>query len=48
VNKTTQTVESAGGTFHADNAYLTIDGGRDPARQIDRVPDAAALSRCLA
>jgi starch synthase (maltosyl-transferring) len=34
VNKTTQTVESAGGTFHIGDAYPLIDGGRFPVKRI--------------
>jgi starch synthase (maltosyl-transferring) len=34
VNKTTQTVESAGGTFHIEDVYPLIDGGRFPVKRI--------------
>jgi starch synthase (maltosyl-transferring) len=34
VNKTTQTVESAGGTFHIVDVYPLIDGGRFPVKRI--------------
>jgi starch synthase (maltosyl-transferring) len=34
VNKTTQTVESAGGTFHISDVYPLIDGGRFPVKRI--------------
>jgi starch synthase (maltosyl-transferring) len=34
VNKTTQTVESAGGTFHIGDVYPLIDGGRFPVKRI--------------
>jgi starch synthase (maltosyl-transferring) len=34
VNKTTQTVESAGGTFHIADAYPLVDGGRFPVKRI--------------
>jgi starch synthase (maltosyl-transferring) len=34
VNKTTQTVESAGGTFHIEDVYPQIDGGRFPVKRI--------------
>jgi starch synthase (maltosyl-transferring) len=34
VNKATQTVESASGTFHIENVYPLIDGGRFPVKRI--------------
>ena len=34
VNKTTQTVESAVGTFHIEDVYPSIDGGRFPVKRI--------------
>ena len=34
MNKTTQTVESAGGTFHIEDVYPLIDGGRFPVKRI--------------
>jgi starch synthase (maltosyl-transferring) len=34
VNKTTQTVESAGRTFHIEDVYPLIDGGRFPVKRI--------------
>jgi starch synthase (maltosyl-transferring) len=34
VNKTTQTVESATGTFHIEEVYPLIDGGRYPVKRI--------------
>jgi starch synthase (maltosyl-transferring) len=34
VNKTTQTVESAGGTFHIEDVYPLIDGGRFSVKRI--------------
>jgi starch synthase (maltosyl-transferring) len=34
VNKTTQTVESASGTFHIEAVYPLIDGGRFPVKRI--------------
>jgi starch synthase (maltosyl-transferring) len=34
VNKTTQTVEGAGGTFHITDVYPLIDGGRFPVKRI--------------
>jgi starch synthase (maltosyl-transferring) len=34
VNKATQTVESAGGTFHIEDVYPLIDGGRFPVKRI--------------
>jgi starch synthase (maltosyl-transferring) len=34
VNKATQTVESATGTFHIENVYPLIDGGRFPVKRI--------------
>ena len=34
MNKTTQTVESAGGTFHIEEVYPLIDGGRFPVKRI--------------
>jgi starch synthase (maltosyl-transferring) len=34
VNKTTQTVESATGTFHIEDVYPLIDGGRYPVKRI--------------
>ena len=34
VNKTTQTVESAIGTFHIEDVYPLIDGGRFPVKRI--------------
>jgi starch synthase (maltosyl-transferring) len=34
VNKTTQTVESATGTFHIEDVYPQIDGGRYPVKRI--------------
>jgi starch synthase (maltosyl-transferring) len=40
VNKTTQTVQSAtlGGTFHIENIYPLIDGGRFPVKRIVAEP----------
>jgi starch synthase (maltosyl-transferring) len=34
VNKTAQTVESAAGTFHIEDVYPSIDGGRYPVKRI--------------
>jgi len=34
VNKTTQSVESAGGAFHIEDVYPSIDGGRFPVKRI--------------
>ena len=34
MNKTTQTVESAGRTFHIEDVYPLIDGGRFPVKRI--------------
>jgi starch synthase (maltosyl-transferring) len=34
VNKTTQTVESAGGTFHIEDVYPQVDGGRFAVKRI--------------
>ena len=34
MNKTAQTVESAGGTFHIEDVYPLIDGGRFPVKRI--------------
>jgi starch synthase (maltosyl-transferring) len=34
VNKTMQTVESAAGTFHIEDVYPSIDGGRFPVKRI--------------
>ena len=34
MNKTTQTVESAGGTFHIEDVYPLVDGGRFPVKRI--------------
>jgi starch synthase (maltosyl-transferring) len=34
VNKTAQTVESASGTFHIEDVYPSIDGGRFPVKRI--------------
>jgi starch synthase (maltosyl-transferring) len=34
VNKTTQSVESAGGAFHIEDVYPLIDGGRFPVKRI--------------
>jgi starch synthase (maltosyl-transferring) len=36
VNKTAQTVESAAGTFHIEDVYPAIDGGRFPVKRIVR------------
>ncbi|MDP3690794.1 maltotransferase domain-containing protein, partial [Bradyrhizobium sp.] len=34
MNKTTQTVESAGGAFHIEDVFPQIDGGRFPVKRI--------------
>jgi starch synthase (maltosyl-transferring) len=34
VNKTTQTVESAGGAFHIEDVFPQVDGGRFPVKRI--------------
>ena len=34
MNKTAQTVESAGGTFHIEDVFPSIDGGRFPVKRI--------------
>ena len=34
MNKTAQTVESAAGTFHIEDVYPSIDGGRYPVKRI--------------
>ena len=48
VNKTTQTVESAGRTFHIAHVFPLTGGGRDPSGYIDSVLRSSALLRRLA
>ena len=38
MNKTAQTVESAGGTFHIEDVFPSIDGGRFPVKRIAGEP----------